>query len=336
MSKLIEQEAFSQNNLEVSKIEGVINYYEGASLLKITEEEQKELLAPFDENLIEIRPDGLIYLPQTFWRGRLNSAFGIGQWALIVKGNHKDPAANKDKLYLNGVLMIRGNYVSEAIGEAELHSSNPMQSWASVWESAKSDCITRNCKDLGIASELWQPTFINNWIAKHAVKVWREKTGKKKDGSSGSFQWRKKTAPKFYDEKDFSNNGKTESKPVSGSTGSYKDDNREWLSEANYNAAVKRIQAGEDIFDKLKEKYKISKKYYAGLMDAKNYKQKTVTKLEDEKPIDLPDLVKENISKCETMHQLNELWDRQNDLHNNKTFIKLVTEKKKELSKPVK
>lgn len=116
----------------------------------------------------------------------------------------------------------------------------------------------------------------------------------------------------------------------------YAEDNREWLSEANYKASVKRIQAGEDIFDKLKETYKISKKYYAGLVDAKNYKPKTVTNLEDEKPIDLPDLVKENISKCGNMQQLNELWERQNHLHSNVTFIKLVTDKKKELSKPVK
>lgn len=190
------------------EIKGEINIYARASELKISEEEQKKLLFPFPVNEIEIRPDGIIYLPQAFCRERLNQSFGIGQWVLIPKASNKD--TDRDKLYLPGVLMIRGIFVAEAIGEAELHSKtnnagekipNPMQSWASVWESAKSDCITRCCKDLGIASELWQPQFREAWKKENAIQVWREKTGKKKDGTPGSFQWRKKTAQPFYDEK---------------------------------------------------------------------------------------------------------------------------------------
>ena len=182
-----------------TEMRGEINIYYRASELKVSDEEQKKIAASFDKNQIEIRPDGLIFLPQTFWRERLNQSFGIGQWALIPKASHKDPT--KDKLYLPGVLLVRGVFVAEAIGEAELHSNNPMQSWASVWESAKSDCITRCCKDLGIASELWQPQFIEAWKKENAIQVWRDKTGKKKNGEAGSYQWRKKTATPFFDEK---------------------------------------------------------------------------------------------------------------------------------------
>lgn len=188
------------NELEQTKpVNEDIEIYKGASMLTVSDEEQKKLMSPFDEKFIEIRPDGLIYLPQTFWRERLNQSFGIGQWCIIPKRQTKDPVRNK--LYLEGVLIIRGNYVATAIGEAEYHETNQMQSWASVWESAKSDCITRCCKDLGIANLLWQPQFTETWKGKNAIKVWREKTGKKKDGGLGSFQWRKKDAPKFYDEK---------------------------------------------------------------------------------------------------------------------------------------
>ncbi len=178
---------------EQPKINEAIAIYQGASLLKIEKEEQEKLAASFDAELIEIRPDGLIYLPQVFWRQRLNETFGIGQWCLVVKGSHKDPNPEKDKLYVQGVLMVRGSYVAEAVGEAELHSNNATQSWASVWESAKSDCITRCCKDLGIACELWQPTFIRTWQAQNAIQVWVD--GKNKP------QWRKRNAPPFYKEK---------------------------------------------------------------------------------------------------------------------------------------
>lgn len=40
----------------------------------------------------------------------------------------------------------------------------------------------RCCKDIGVASELWDPAFITEWKAKHAVDVWVEhvKTGEKR------------------------------------------------------------------------------------------------------------------------------------------------------------
>lgn len=178
----------------VKSLDTSIEIYKNASLLKIDPKEQEKLLASFDESMIEIRPDGLIYLPQVFWRQRLNESFGIGQWCLIVKSQTKDP--NRSKLYIEGVLIVRGAYVSTAVGEAEYHETNTQQSWASVWESAKSDCITRCCKDLGIASELWQPQFIEAWKAKYAVKVFIER----KDGKKG-VQYRKVNSEPFYNEK---------------------------------------------------------------------------------------------------------------------------------------
>lgn len=163
----------SQNegrSLEIyNDINQSIDIYSNASMLVISKEETDKLLTPFDEGMIEIRPDGLIYLPQTFWRQRLNQTFGIGQWAIIPKATTKDP--DKNKLYYEGVLLIRGAYVATSVGEAEYHETNRGQSWASVYESSKSDCITRCCKDIGIASELWQPQFIRQWIAKYAIQV---------------------------------------------------------------------------------------------------------------------------------------------------------------------
>jgi hypothetical protein len=172
-----------------------INIYSGASMLSITTDEQIKIQASFDAKEIEIRPDGLIYLPQTFWRKRLNNSFGIGQWCLIVKSSHQDA----NKLYLQGILMVRGSYVAESVGEAEYHKDNPLQSWASVWESAKSDSITRGCKDLGIASELWQPEFIRKWIETNAVKVWID-LNKGKGEPKKKAVWRKKDATPFWNE----------------------------------------------------------------------------------------------------------------------------------------
>lgn len=200
----------NDNNGLPTTYKAEVNIFNGASLLQLSKEESESLTASFDEKFIEIRPDGLIYLPQVFWRERLNKVIGIGQWALIIKGQHQDPDPKKDKLYLDGILMIRGSYIANAIGEAELHSNNSLQSWASVWESAKSDCITRCCKDLGIANELWQPQFIKSWIDKYAIEVWCEV--KQKDGSlKNKKQFRKKGSLPFWNEKQ--NNKKNEDVP---------------------------------------------------------------------------------------------------------------------------
>lgn len=191
------------NELTPATIDSTIAIYTGASMLRVTEEEQNKLLADFDTSLIEIRPDGLIYLPQAFWRQRLNTTFGIGQWVLVVKNSSKDP--ERSKLYLQGILMIRGCYVAEAVGEAEYHEDNKNQSWASVWEAAKSDCITRCCKDLGIASQLWQPQFAQEWVSANAVKVfvevdkWNPSTRQKEKKTAT--QWRKTYANPFWNEK---------------------------------------------------------------------------------------------------------------------------------------
>jgi hypothetical protein len=47
-------------------------------------------------------------------------------------------------------------------------------------EGCKSNALMRCCKDLGIASELWDPVFIRSFMAKHAKSVWGEHITTKK------------------------------------------------------------------------------------------------------------------------------------------------------------
>jgi hypothetical protein len=170
--------------------------YTNASMLKLTDEEQAKLQAPVDTNEVEIRPDGLLYLPQVFVRDRLNTSFGIGQWALLQHGVTEIEGV----LCFDGSLYVRGAFVARAMGEAKYIVSNTQQSWASVYESAKSDCLVRCCKDLGIAKELWQPAFGRKWQTEHAIKVWRDKTWNPKSKKDGVYQWRRKDVDPFYDE----------------------------------------------------------------------------------------------------------------------------------------
>lgn len=141
--------------------------YTGLAAAPFDEAACKVLTRPVTEDEIEIRAhDGLIYLPGVRFRQRLNEAFRPGAWAL----RPIDLKLQGATVCYRGQLWILGRFVSESIGEAKYVASNPQTSYASAIESAKTDCLTRCCKDLGIGSELWEPGFSRRWVSQHAVK----------------------------------------------------------------------------------------------------------------------------------------------------------------------
>jgi len=177
---------------EAEAEELTVNGFEGASMLHLTDKEIDLLAESVTTEQVDIRPDGLIYLPQVFYRQKLNDIFHPGEWVLVERWNRQDG----NVMFYCGALFIRGCFVSQAVGEAKYFEGNEQTTWASAYESAKSDCLTRCCKDLGIAKELWQPRFIETWIKDNAVKKWNEGSNKK-----NKWFWRHKDAEPFFWEK---------------------------------------------------------------------------------------------------------------------------------------
>lgn len=71
-----------------------------------------------------------------------------------------------------------------ARGEQEFFDQNGI---ATATEAAKSNALMRCCKDLGIASELWDPRFIREFKAKHCIEVFVEDSRTKKKCVFASF-----------------------------------------------------------------------------------------------------------------------------------------------------
>jgi hypothetical protein len=67
--------------------------------------------------------------------------------------------------------------VSLARGEMDYFSKDGIPTAA---EGCKSNAMTRCCKDLGIASELWDPRFIRKFKADHTREVFVEHQGTKR------------------------------------------------------------------------------------------------------------------------------------------------------------
>ncbi|ORZ39944.1 mitochondrial genome maintenance MGM101-domain-containing protein [Catenaria anguillulae PL171] len=124
------------------------------------------LLAAIEADDVEIKPDGLLYLPEIKYRRILNRAFKPGGWALVPRGPHSLTGRVISREY---ALFAFGRFVSQARGEQEVFDEKQL---ATAMEGCKSNALMRCCKDLGIASELWDPSFIRKFKAEHCEHIW--------------------------------------------------------------------------------------------------------------------------------------------------------------------
>lgn len=157
-----------------------------AGTVDITKEQKEILFAPPDPDDIEIRPEGLVYLPWMHYATRLRKAFPL-QWTMIPQGL---PQIQKNLICWGWYLVIQGKLMGFAIGETEYRPNNPIMSFSDACEGAKSNALMRLCKGLGITLELWNPSYCKAWKTQHA-ESWREPD--KKTGKMVT-RWKKKTS----------------------------------------------------------------------------------------------------------------------------------------------
>jgi hypothetical protein len=60
--------------------------YHGLGGEAFTPEQQAILLAPVEVDDVEVKPDGILYLPEIKYRRILNKAFGPGGWGIAPRG----------------------------------------------------------------------------------------------------------------------------------------------------------------------------------------------------------------------------------------------------------
>lgn len=82
--------------------------FHGLSDAPFSKEAANVLLKPLDPNDVEIKPDGIIYLPEIKYRRILNLAFGPGGWGLAPRGESTVTAKAVTREY---ALLVHGRYV---------------------------------------------------------------------------------------------------------------------------------------------------------------------------------------------------------------------------------
>ncbi|KOS13263.1 mitochondrial genome maintenance protein [Malassezia pachydermatis] len=148
--------------------------FDGIGMKPFPSQVARILSEPISKDDVEIKPDGLLYLPEIKYRRILNKAFGPGGWGLAPQG---EAEISQGILSREWTLICLGRFVSTARGEQEFFRPTGVPT---ANEGAKSNALMRCCKDLGIASELWDPRFIRQFKAKYCVEVWCQTTDGKK------------------------------------------------------------------------------------------------------------------------------------------------------------
>ena len=80
---------FKDENILLDEGDGQVDWsrsFHGLSKEAFSPEAAKALLAPIHPDDIEVKPDGIIYLPEIKYRRILNEAFGPGGWGLAPRG----------------------------------------------------------------------------------------------------------------------------------------------------------------------------------------------------------------------------------------------------------
>ncbi|TPX36758.1 hypothetical protein SmJEL517_g01128 [Synchytrium microbalum] len=156
-------EAF--NGESVAAAEDLTKSFKGISAEPFPKEACDVLMAPIKSEDVEIKPDGLLYLPEIKYRRILNRAFGPGGWGIIPRGPHSISQRTVSREY---ALFCLGRFVSQSRGEQDFFGDDNL---ATASEGCKSNAMMRCCKDLGVASELWDPVFIREFKKQYATFV---------------------------------------------------------------------------------------------------------------------------------------------------------------------
>lgn len=180
-----------------------------AGKLVLTPEQQAILTAPIDDDDVEVKTDGTLYLPWTVYAERFTQAFGPGAWSMVPISK---PAQMDGDLCTHYVLVVRGVVVAEAVGHMRYWANNRTMSWADCAEGAKSDAVTRCGKTLGIGYELfsrrwreriqleliervWNPDKRQYWFRRKDAQAWPWEA---KPGYASESEYTKPS--RFYDE----------------------------------------------------------------------------------------------------------------------------------------
>lgn len=198
-------------NAEQAKVAAIADLtksaYSRASELKLTPDEIKGLEEDFGDDAFKPGAAGkenLIYIEHAFLRERFNKVFGHGQWAIVPRSRWKEdftipakpargnyaaqPAKQATRVYVEAMLLVRGCFVAEAVGDMVYYPNNESQNYGDAVEGAKTAALRRCAKELGVGLQAWKKDWCQGW--------WdRNPNGRAGQGASGAPRGSQRSTP---------------------------------------------------------------------------------------------------------------------------------------------
>ncbi len=145
--------------------------YSKASMLVLSADEIAKLQDDFPDEAFRkgaSGKDALIYIEHAFIRDRMNETFGPGQWAIIPRNRWTEEFTTSNgkqgiKVYVEAMLLIRGCFVAEAVGDMDYWPKNDSTNFGDAVEGAKSAALRRCAKELGIGLQAWKKGWCEEW-----------------------------------------------------------------------------------------------------------------------------------------------------------------------------
>lgn len=142
-----------------------------AGTLQLIKDESEKLLADFPDSDFQPGAGGkenLLYIEHAALRDRFNLVLGLGQWALIVRETwNEDFKTAKGqtgvRVYSRAMMLIRGCYVGEAVGDMDYYPGNAAQNYGDAFEGAKTAAFRRCAKEFGVGLQAWRRGFGDGW-----------------------------------------------------------------------------------------------------------------------------------------------------------------------------
>lgn len=157
---------------------GIANYlssaYQKAGTLRLTPEETKILKADFPDDAFLTGAAGkesLIYIDARRLRDRMDEGLGMGGWSVVAlrtwnedyktRGNPPNPAV---RVYHECVLIVRGVYICQAVGDMSYFPGNPEMNYGDAYQGSQSHSLRRCLRDFGVGLQAWSKTFQKGWF----------------------------------------------------------------------------------------------------------------------------------------------------------------------------
>jgi hypothetical protein len=137
-----------------------------AGTLELTAEESSALQKDFGDEDFQTGAGGkqdLIYIEHAALRDRMNTVLGLGQWAIIVRDTWREEKGNAVSVYVRAMLIVRGAYVAEAVGDMAYYTNNAAQNYGDAFEGAKTAAFRRCAKEFGIGLQAWRKQWCAGW-----------------------------------------------------------------------------------------------------------------------------------------------------------------------------